>query len=211
MRLPSVLTMRAFRLTFVTMRINVGPSVLFFGVPFAAGPILPLPVHRMGQWTVRSAKGAPVNNPFLRAAIDRYGRPRRLRGEAEFGMGGPITRTAGASWTGCSAAPVPARPAPALLYVSAYTGRRCTPFKSLRVSPLDGGRVAGADSGWACLVGIALLPALCLTDSAYDVIHPEKWLVPAILFSALPGFTVTAILSFPRHLPAPTVWAREAP
>jgi Zn-dependent protease len=142
--------------TLVSMVVSIGAYSLLFGWPFAVGFVLLIFVHElghaiaMGQMGIRAS--APVFIPFVGAVIAMRGRPRDAFVEAVVGIGGPLLGSLGAVL--CLVAAV-ATGSP-LLYALASTGFFLNLFNMLPLSPLDGGRIAGAISRWLWVIGFAL-------------------------------------------------------
>jgi Zn-dependent protease len=173
-----------FGLTLVTMVVSVAAYAAFFGVAFAVGFVILIFVHEMGHVAVLRAKGvaasAPVFIPFLGAAIGMRGRPRNVKDEAEIGIGGPIAGTAASLVVGIAGGLAHGN-TQSLLYALAYTGMFLNLFNLIPVSPLDGGRVAGAISRWAWPIGLGLLLLLTVT-------HPSGILVLILLLGGFETF-----------------------
>jgi Zn-dependent protease len=129
---------------------------MFFGWPFAAGFVALIFVHEMGHAIALRQQGipsgAPVFIPFVGAFIAMRGRPRDAFVEAIVGIGGPLLGTLGAALclvaaylTGFD-----------LLYALASVGFFLNLFNMIPISPLDGGRIAGAISRGFWVVGYAV-------------------------------------------------------
>lgn len=128
-----------------------------WGWPFAAGFVALIFVHELGHYVVMRAlgvpAGAPVFVPFFGAVIAMRGMPRNAWIEALVGIGGPVLGTFGAL------ALLPFAGASPLLASLAATGLWINLFNLLPVSPLDGGRVAGAISRWLWIAGLLMAGA----------------------------------------------------
>lgn len=146
--------------TLITMLLSIGVYAQFFGWPFAAGFVLLILVHELGHAAAMRylgiPGGAPVFIPFVGAVIAMRGRPQDAYDEAFVGAGGPLIGSVGA--LGCLIAAF-AADSP-LMAALAETGFLLNLFNLLPVSPLDGGRMAGAISRWLWIPGFALLGAL---------------------------------------------------
>jgi Zn-dependent protease len=152
--------------TLVTMLLSVALYASQWGWEFAAGFVLLIFVHEMGHVLVLRHEGipagAPVFIPFLGAFIAMKGRPRDAYVEAKVGIGGPLAGSI-AAWVVLAAGMTAQQP---LLVTLGHAGILLNLFNLIPVSPLDGGRIAGAFSRTFWVVGYALgLGALFLTRS----------------------------------------------
>jgi Zn-dependent protease len=152
--------------TLATMLLSVGLYATEWGFPFALGFVLLIFVHEFGHWVVLHKEGipagAPVFIPFLGAFIAMRGRPRDAYVEAKVAIGGPILGSL-AAWAVLAVGLVTERP---LLVTLGHSGILLNLFNLVPVSPLDGGRVAGAFSRTFWIVGYALgVLALVVTRS----------------------------------------------
>jgi len=129
---------------------------MFFGWPFAAGFVALIFVHEMGHAIALRQQGipsgAPVFIPFVGAFIAMRGRPRDAFVEAIVGIGGPLLGTIGAAL--CLGAAIVTDFD--LLYALASVGFLLNLFNMIPISPLDGGRIAGAISRGFWVVGYAV-------------------------------------------------------
>jgi len=129
---------------------------MFFGWPFAIGFVALIFVHEMGHALALRQQGipsgAPVFIPFVGAFIAMKGRPRNALVEAIVGIGGPLLGTLGAAL--CLAAAMVT--GIDLLYALASVGFLLNLFNMIPISPLDGGRIAGAISRGFWFVGYAV-------------------------------------------------------
>ncbi|MBC7542122.1 MAG: site-2 protease family protein [Candidatus Sericytochromatia bacterium] len=153
----TALKLGKFTTMFASMIVSVAVYAMMFGWPFAVGFIGLLFIHEMGHAAVLKARGiaagAPVFIPLFGAAITMRQHPPDAETEAAVGIGGPIAGTAAASlcWG------VFLMTGSAFWCALAYTGFFLNLFNLLPVSPLDGGRVAGAISRWLWIPGLLLL------------------------------------------------------
>jgi len=140
----------------ISMLVTVWVYALFFGWPFAVGFVALIFVHESGHAVAMRQQGipagAPVYIPFVGAFIAMKGRPRDAFVEAIVGIGGPLLGTLGA--IGCLVAGVLADSP--LLMALASVGFLLNLFNMIPISPLDGGRIAGAISRWFWAVGYAV-------------------------------------------------------
>ena len=127
-----------------------------WGLPFATGFVLLILVHEMGHAIVLHHEGipfgAPVFIPFVGALITMNHMPRNAGVEARVAIGGPVLGSL-AAWAVLGAGVVPHRP---LLVALGHTGALLNLFNLIPVSPLDGGRIAGAFTRTFWIVGYAL-------------------------------------------------------
>ena len=152
--------------TFASMLLSIALYATQWGWPFAVGFVLLIFVHELGHAIVLKREGipagAPVFIPFLGAFIAMRGLPRDAYVEAKVGIGGPILGSIGA-WAVLAAGIVWNQP---MLVALGHTGALINLFNLIPVSPLDGGRIAGAFTRRFWIVGYALgLVALLLTRS----------------------------------------------
>ena len=146
--------------TAISMLISLGFYAVFFGWQFAAGFVALLFCHEMGHVLVARWQGvkvsAPMFIPFLGAFISMRGRPENSLGEAALAAGGPILGSVAA--LGCVLLyGLTHQP---LLLALAYFGFFLNLFNLIPMSPLDGGRILGAVSRWAYVIGLPILAVL---------------------------------------------------
>lgn len=152
--------------TLATMVLSIALYATEWGLPFAIGLVLLIFVHELGHWIVLHREGipagAPVFIPFLGAFIAMRGRPRDAYVEAKVALGGPVLGSL-AAWVVLAAGLVTQRP---LLVTLGHAGILLNLFNLIPVSPLDGGRAAGAFSRTLWIAGYALgAVALVVTRS----------------------------------------------
>ena len=132
-----------------------------FGWQFGLGIIFLIFLHEMGHVLVLKAKGvpasAPIFIPFLGAFVAMKRMPQNAKDEAEIGIGGPILGTVAAL---LCLVPFLAGDHSGLWPALAYFGFFINLFNLIPFSPLDGGRIVGAISRKAWIVGLVLLGAL---------------------------------------------------
>jgi Zn-dependent protease len=146
-----------FAVPLVTALASVGVYALIFGWQFATGLVALLFVHEMGHVLVIRAKGLPASLPvfipLLGAAVFMRRMPLNVKDEAEIAIAGPLAGSAGAALCyvlyGQTGHP--------LWLALAYVGFFLNLFNLVPVSPLDGGRIAGAISRWIWPLGIVAL------------------------------------------------------
>jgi Zn-dependent protease len=152
--------------TFATMILSIALYANQWGWPFAIGFVLLIFVHESGHAAVMQREGipasAPVFIPFLGAVIAMRGRPRDAYVEAKVAIGGPVAGSL-AAWATLLGGLVFHQP---LLVSLGHAGILLNLFNLIPVSPLDGGRIAGAFTHQFWIAGYALgLVALLLTRS----------------------------------------------
>jgi Zn-dependent protease len=153
----SVLQLGKFAGTLISMVLTIGVYAMLFGLPFAVGFIALLAIHEAGHALVLKARGipagAPVFIPLVGASIAMKQHPPDAATEAEVGIGGPVAGTlaAMACWAVFRATDEP------IWCALAYVGFFLNLFNLIPLSPLDGGRVAGAISRWLWIPGLLIL------------------------------------------------------
>jgi len=152
--------------TLGTMLLSIVLYATQWGWAFAAGFVLLIFVHELGHVVVLRREGipagAPVFIPFLGAFIAMRGRPRNAYVEAKVAIGGPIAGSL-AAWAVLVAGLTLDHP---LLVTLGHAGILLNLFNLIPVSPLDGGRIAGAFSRAFWIAGYALgVVALVVTRS----------------------------------------------
>ena len=195
--------------TLASMLLSVVLYATEWGWPFALGFVLLIFVHELGHAIVLHREGipagAPVFIPFIGAFIAMRGRPRDAYVEAKVAIGGPVAGSL-AAWAVLAAGLALERP---LLVTLGHAGILLNLFNLIPVSPLDGGRIAGAFSRPFWIAGYALgVLALVVTRSpmlllvlavglftlwqrwrnpvpGYDAIPTGKRLAVALGFAAL--------------------------
>lgn len=142
--------------TLISMLVSVWAYALLLGWPYAVGFVLLIYVHEMGHLLAMRRQGirasAPLFIPFMGAFIAMRGMPRNAWVEATVGMGGPLIGSLGAVAV-LGAALLLDSP---LLFALASVGFLINLFNLVPVSPLDGGRIAGAISRWLWVPGYAI-------------------------------------------------------
>lgn len=147
---------------FITMLVSVAAYALVFGWVYAVGFVALLFCHEMGHLLVARWQGvrvsAPMFVPFMGAFISMRGRPDGSLGEAAIAAGGPVLGSLAAlacvGLYGLTHQP--------LLLALAYVGFFLNLFNLIPMSPLDGGRILGAASRWAYVVGLPILAVIAI-------------------------------------------------
>ena len=142
--------------TLATMILSIGVYAIEWGWPFAAGFVLLIFVHELGHVIVLRREGipagAPVFIPFIGALIAMKGMPRDAYVEAKVAIGGPVLGSLGA-WAALAAGLVMGQP---MLVTLGHAGILLNLFNLIPVSPLDGGRIAGAFNRTFWIAGYAI-------------------------------------------------------
>jgi Zn-dependent protease len=149
--------------TTISMLVSAVAYGLFFGWAYGIGFVLLILVHEMGHvWAARLEGikvSAPMFIPFMGAVISMRERPNDSLAEAKIAAGGPILGSLGAlacfALYGLVHQPI--------LLALAYIGFFLNLFNLVPVSPLDGGRILGAASKWALVIGLPILAVFALT------------------------------------------------
>lgn len=155
-----------------TMAVTIWVYATTFGLPFAFGFVLLIFLHEMGHAAAMRLHGiefgAPVFIPFVGAMIAMKKQPPNVRVEAEVAIAGPIAGglAAAACWALGAALGSP------LLVALAFSGFFLNLFNLLPISPLDGGRIAGAISRWFWVVGLVAAITLAIRTG-----NPLLWAI----------------------------------
>jgi Zn-dependent protease len=119
----------------------------------------------------------------LGAVIGMRRPPQDARQEAVIAIGGPVVGTAGALLVLLWGLSLPAGYLHGLLISVAYFGFFLNLFNLVPMTPLDGGRVAGALSRWANVLGLAVVALYVLVTLAAGALNP--FLVIILLLGGL--------------------------
>lgn len=181
--------------TLATMLLSVGVYALEWGLPFAVGLVLLIFVHELGHVIVLKREGipatAPVFIPFLGAFIAMRGRPRDAYVEAKVALGGPVLGSLAAwgvmVWGHSAGSP--------MIVAIGQVGVMLNLFNLIPVSPLDGGRIAGAFSRvfWIAAYGAGILAWLILKSPLLLIVLVvglftmwHRWRNPVPGYDAIP-------------------------
>lgn len=152
--------MGKFAGTFVSMLLTVLIYMQVYGFPFAVGFVMLIFLHEMGHSLMAKHIGLDVSTPmfipFVGAFIRMKELPTSAMTEAKIALGGPVL--------GSLAALVcygfyNLTKDPFFLHLT-YVGLMINLFNLIPLSPLDGGRVAGAISPKLWVVGLVIASAV---------------------------------------------------
>jgi Zn-dependent protease len=152
--------------TLATLLLSIGIYATQWGWKFATGFVLLILVHELGHaFQLRREgipSGAPVFIPFLGAFIAMRGMPRNAFIEAKVAIAGPVAGSL-AAWAVLAYGLSTRHP----LFISlGHVALLLNLFNLIPVSPLDGGRIAGAFTHAFWVVGYVVgIGALLLTRS----------------------------------------------
>jgi len=139
-----------------SMVFTVGAYSAFFGLPYAAGMVGLILVHECGHALVMIHRKLPFSPmvfvPFMGAFIAMREQPRDAWEDALVAFGGPVLGGAGAGAVALAAAATHSQ----LLHALADFGFMINLFNLLPIGAMDGGRIAGALSPYAGVVGLGL-------------------------------------------------------
>ncbi len=173
--------------TLISMVISLGLLTLTFGPAFGAGVLALIAVHESGHLLFARHEGVPVGMPIflgpLGAVIGMRRPPADARQEAVIAIGGPVVGTAGALVVLLWGLSLPAGYLHGLLVSVAYFGFFLNLFNLVPMTPLDGGRVAGALSRWANVFGLAVVALYVAVSLAAGSLNP--FLVLILLLGGL--------------------------
>jgi len=145
-----------------SMIVSIGAYALLWGWQFAVGFVGLLLVHEMGHVLEARRQGLPVSAPmfipFLGALITLKRLPDNAWAEAKVAIAGPILGSLGAAAVWGVGEAIDSD----LLVALAFTGFFLNLFNLAPLSPLDGGRIAGAIHPVLWIVGLALLLGLTI-------------------------------------------------
>ena len=149
-----------FGIPLVSALASLGVYAALFGWQFGVGLLVLLFVHEMGHAVVIRAKGIPASLPvfvpLLGAAVIMRRMPHNSRDEAEIAIAGPLV----GALAGAACFWLYMQTGGHLWLALAYFSFLLNLFNLIPVSPLDGGRVAGAISKWVWPLGLVLIGVL---------------------------------------------------
>ncbi|KAL9189001.1 hypothetical protein ACHAXT_011491 [Thalassiosira profunda] len=139
-----------------SMLMTVGAYTAFYGLPYAVGMTGLILVHESGHALVMKKLGIPFSPmvfvPFMGAAVAMRKRPKDAYEEALVAFGGPVLGSAGALGVAAAAHSMNSP----LLFALADFGFMINLFNMIPLGMMDGGRICGAVSPYAGLVGLGL-------------------------------------------------------
>jgi Zn-dependent protease len=149
-----------FALPLLSALASLGVYAAIFGWQFGLGIVLLLFVHEMGHVIAIRSKGLPASLPIfiplLGAAVLMRRMPQSAKDEAEIAIAGPFA--GGVASLACYFAYV--QTSSHLWLALAYFSFFINLINLVPVSPLDGGRVAGAISRWVWPLGLVVVAVL---------------------------------------------------
>jgi len=139
-----------------SMLITVGAYTAFYGLPYAVGMTSLILIHESGHALMMKKLGIPFSPmvfiPFMGAAVAMRKRPKDAYEEALVAFGGPVLGSVGAlGFAGAAHA----MDSP-LLFALADFGFMINLFNLIPLGMMDGGRICGAISPYAGLVGLGV-------------------------------------------------------
>jgi len=139
-----------------SMVLTVGTYAMFFGFPYAVGMVGLIAVHEVGHVLVMRERGIPFSPmvflPFMGAMVQMNRRPRDAWEDALVAFGGPVLGSVGAGAVAVAGHLTGSQ----LLFALADFGFMINLFNLLPLGSMDGGRIAGALSPWANVVGLGI-------------------------------------------------------
>lgn len=140
-----------------SMLLTVGAYTAFYGFPYAIGMTTLILIHESGHALVMRRLGIPFSPmvfiPFMGAAVAMRKRPKDAYEEAMVAFGGPVLGSGvGALGFACAAHMTDSQ----LLYALGDFGFMINLFNLIPLGSLDGGRICGAISPYAGVVGIGV-------------------------------------------------------
>lgn len=139
-----------------SMLLTVGAYTAFYGFPYAVGMTSLILIHESGHALVMRQLGIPFSPmvfiPFMGAAVAMRKRPKDAYEEAIVAFGGPVLGSVGA----LGFAGVAHMTDSQLLYALSDFGFMINLFNLIPLGTLDGGRICGAISPYAGVVGLGV-------------------------------------------------------
>lgn len=157
-----------------SMFLTIGTYSMFFGFPYACGMVGLILVHETGHALVMVQRGIPFSPmlfiPFVGATIAMNRLPRDAWEDALVAFGGPVLGSVGALGCSLGGAMFDSQ----LLYALADFGYMINLFNLLPLGMMDGGRITGALSPYAGVVGVGLGGTLAFSGS---IMNPIFYLI----------------------------------
>lgn len=138
------------------MLLTVGAYTAFYGFPYAVGMTSLILIHESGHAATMKYLGIPFSPmvfiPFMGAAVAMRQRPKDAYEEALVAFGGPVLGSAGALGFAGAAHAMDSH----LMFALADFGFMINLFNLIPLGMMDGGRICGAISPYAGLVGLGV-------------------------------------------------------
>ena len=139
-----------------SMLLTVGAYTAFYGLPYAVGMTSLILIHESGHALTMKKLGIPFSPmvfiPFMGAAVAMRKRPKDAYEEALVAFGGPVLGSVGALGFAGAAHAMDSH----LMFALADFGFMINLFNLIPLGMMDGGRICGAISPYAGLVGLGL-------------------------------------------------------
>jgi Zn-dependent protease len=139
-----------------SMLLTVGAYTAFYGLPYAVGMTSLILIHESGHALTMKKLGIPFSPmvfiPFMGAAVAMRKRPKDAYEEALVAFGGPVLGSVGALGFAGAAHVTDSQ----LMFALADFGFMINLFNLIPLGMMDGGRICGAISPYAGLVGLGL-------------------------------------------------------
>lgn len=139
-----------------SMLLTVGAYTAFYGFPYAAGMTSLILIHESGHALMMRHLGIPFSPmvfiPFMGAAVAMRERPKDAYEEALVAFGGPVLGSMGALGVAGVAHVTDSH----LMYALADFGFMINLFNLIPLGSMDGGRICGAISPYAGVVGLGM-------------------------------------------------------
>eukprot|EP00549_Striatella_unipunctata_P004712 CAMPEP_0118717100 /NCGR_PEP_ID=MMETSP0800-20121206/27916_1 /TAXON_ID=210618 ORGANISM="Striatella unipunctata, Strain CCMP2910" /NCGR_SAMPLE_ID=MMETSP0800 /ASSEMBLY_ACC=CAM_ASM_000638 /LENGTH=279 /DNA_ID=CAMNT_0006623689 /DNA_START=293 /DNA_END=1132 /DNA_ORIENTATION=+ len=153
-----------------SMLLTVGTYSMFFGWPYAVGIVGLTVIHESGHALVMRHFGIPFSPmvfvPFIGASVAMNQQPRDAYEEALIALGGPVLGSLGAGAVAIGAHMTDSQ----LLYAVADFGFMVNLFNLMPIGSMDGGRITGALSPYAGVVGLGVGGGLIYTGAIQNPI-----------------------------------------
>ncbi|KAL7505291.1 hypothetical protein ACHAXN_002775 [Cyclotella atomus] len=145
-----------------SMMLTVGAYTAFYGFPYAVGMTSLILIHESGHALAMKKLGIPFSPmvfiPFMGAAVAMRKRPKDAYEEALVAFGGPVLGSVGALGFAGAAHAMDSH----LLFALADFGFMINLFNLIPLGMMDGGRICGAISPYAGLIGLGLGSTMAL-------------------------------------------------
>lgn len=146
-----------------SMVFTIGTYSMFFGFPYAVGMVGLITVHEAGHALVMLQRGIPFSPmvfvPFVGATIAMNRLPRDAWEDALVAFGGPVLGSLGAGVCSIGGSMMNSQ----LLFALADFGYMINLFNMLPIGMMDGGRISGALSPYAGVLGLGIGGSLAMS------------------------------------------------